>query len=338
MSVTSESINVALIGCGGQARSHAARMLEQKDTTNIIVVSDPSDEAYQQMCQVFITSGEVPPPNIPDLTRLLNEYGELLDAAFIVTPHAYHFEQAKACLEAGLDVLLEKPMVVTAKEAEELIQVRDVTNRLLVIAFNGSLSPEIRTASKVLRSGELGQIMTINAVVWEDWSRRYVNHWKQDAAISGGGFMFDTGAHMLNTVADLAGEDFSEVAAWLDQRDRNVDVLGVVMGRLQSGALVSMNACGNTPSRALSKVYVFCSNGIVETSVWGKNLAIQYELEDDMPQPVDVSESKGPWEQFVAVRSGLIENPSPPEVGLRMAKLWDAIRESAKRNGAVIQL
>jgi hypothetical protein len=44
------------------------------------------------------------------------------------------------------------------------------------------------------------------------------------------------------------------------------------------------------------------------------------------------------WEQFLNVRSGRIPNPSPPEVGLRMARLWDAIRESASRAGAVVHL
>src|SRR5205085_5717220 len=99
-----------------------------------------------------------------------------LDVAFIVTPHAYHFGQAKACLEAGLDVLLEKPMVVTAQEATSLIDVRDKTGKLLVIAFNGSLSPQVRTASKMLRSGELGEILNIVAYVWEDWQEHYKGH------------------------------------------------------------------------------------------------------------------------------------------------------------------
>ena len=44
------------------------------------------------------------------------------------------------------------------------------------------------------------------------------------------------------------------------------------------------------------------------------------------------------WEQFLNVRSGRIPNPSPPEVGLRMARLWDAIRESASQAGAVVRM
>jgi predicted dehydrogenase len=267
----------------------------------------------------------------------LSVYREVLDVAFIVTPHAYHYEQARVCLEAGLDVLLEKPMIVTADEAKSLIDVRDKTGRLLVIAFNGSLSPQIRAASKLLRSGELGLILNVVAFVWENWSESYKGHWKQDAKISGGGFMFDSGAHMLNTVADLVGEDFMEIAAWLDNRDRSVDILGCVMGRLRSGALVTMNACGSAIPSCASEVRVFCTKAIIRTGVWGEYLDIQRAGERQL-QPIDVPASMGAWEQFLAARSGSMANPSPPEIGLRMAHLWDAIRASAAQDGTVIRL
>lgn len=122
----------------------------------------------------------------------------------------------------------------------------------------------------------------------------------------------DTGAHMLDTVADLAGEDFSEVAAWLEDDGRPVDIRAAVIARLTSGALVTMNACGSaieiqrSGASRLRKV----------RSVAGVHV----------------------WEQFLDVRAGRIPNPSPPEIGLRMARLWDAIRASAARGGAVVRL
>jgi predicted dehydrogenase len=335
--MTDSVARVAMIGCGRMACGHASRILRQQDTTQIVVVCDPSEQAYAEMRKVFEGAGRPVPPNQPDLDKLLSECRDSLDVAFIVTPHAYHFEQARRCLEAGLDVLLEKPMVVTAREAQDLIAVRDKTGKLLVIAFNGSLSPQVRTASKMLRSGELGEILNIVAFVWEDWSDKYQGHWKQHGPISGGGFMFDTGAHMLNTVADLAGEDFVEVAAWLDNRERSVDILGCVMGRLRSGALVTMNACGKAIPSCASEVRVFTTESIIRTGVWGEYLDIQRAGETQL-QPVSVPPSMGTWEQFVAVRSGKIANPSPPEIGLRMARLWDAIRASAAQNGNPVHL
>jgi predicted dehydrogenase len=192
-------------------------------------------------------------------------------------------------------------------------------------------------ASQLLRSGELGELLNISGTVWQDWGSNTANTWRQEPEISGGGFLFDTGAHMLNTVCDLAGEDFAEVAAWFDNRGKPVDILGAVMGRLKSGGLVTINACGDTIPSCESELYVFCSKAIIRTGQWGERLLIQRHGKKRL-QKVDLPPMRGAWEQFAAVRRGEIPNPCPPEVGLRMAKLWDAIRSSASQNGKVVQV
>jgi len=329
-------VQMAIVGCGGMARHHLPGILRQLETTRVAVVCEPSPVQYEATARIFEEAGLEPPPNEPDLGRLLADYAGRLDAAFVVTPHVFHHDQAKACLEAGLDVLLEKPMVMNAVEARSLIETCSATGRLLVVAFNGSLSPQIRTAVDLLRSGELGELLNISAVVWQNWGPDTVGAWRQQPEISGGGFMFDTGAHMLNTVADLAGEDFVEVAAWLDHRDRPVDVLAAVMGRLASGALVTMAGCGETIPSCASDVRVFCTRGILYTDVWGKWLKVQRYGRKQL-RTVKVPPSLGVWEQFLAVRDGRMLNPCPPEVGLRMALLYDAIKASAAQNGVPVR-
>jgi predicted dehydrogenase len=329
-------VRTTLIGVGGMARYHIRQMLKMAGATHITVLCEPSEQMYREAAKVFQDAGLEPPPNQPNVEKLLADYGQALDAAFIITPHAYHHDQTKACLEAGLDVLLEKPMVMNAAEARSLIETRDRTGKLLVVAFPGSLSPQIRLAVRMLRSGELGRVLTISGVLWQNWGPNTVGTWRQQPEISGGGFMFDTGAHLLNTIADLAGEDFDAVAAWLDSPNRPVETLGVVMGRLKSGALVTFHACGEAIPSCSSDIRVFCERAILHTGMWGERLEIQY-LGDQPPAPIPVPPSLGVWEQFVAVRAGRIPNPSPPEVGLRMAKLWDAIQASAAQNGMPVK-
>ena len=334
---TKTPVRLMMVGCGGMARHHVRKILEQQDTTQIRLVCEPSAGSYEQLCELFDERELEPPHNEPDLTTALERYGDELDAAFIITPHALHAQQAEACLEGGLDVLLEKPMVLNMDEAEHLIQTRDRTGRLLVVAFNGSLSPQIRTAVDILRSGELGEMLNIHAVVWQNWRILTIDTWRQIPEVAGGGFMFDTGAHLLNTVADLAGEDFVQVGAWLDNRGAPVDIVGTVIARLASGVQVTLTGCGDTIKSCDSDVRVFCTEGILRTGVWGERLEIQ-RAGDEALEPVEVPESSGAWEQFVRVRSGEIANPSPPEVGLRMAKLWDAVRESAALGGQMVTI
>ena len=327
---------VGFIGAGVMARVHLAGMLRRDDTT-VVAVCEPSPAAYAATAELFDRHGRPSPPNEPDWRRYLETWAGELDAIVIITPHALHYSQADAALQAGLDVLLEKPMVLTAEEARELIATRDRTGRLLVVAFQGSLSPQVREASRLLRSGEVGSILNVSAVAWQDWATLTEGTWRQQPGLSGGGFLFDTGAHMLNTVSDLAGEDFIEVAAWLENDGRPVDIRAAVIGRLASGALVTMNGCGSAIPSCHSDIRVFTTDAIIRTGIWGEALEIQRagaarlrKVRSVAPMPV--------WEQFLNVRAGRVENPSPPEVGLRMARLWDAIRESAARGGSVIRM
>jgi predicted dehydrogenase len=126
------------------------------------------------------------------------------------------------------------------------------------------------------------------------------------------------------------------VAAWLDNRGRQVDITASVMARLESGALVTLAGCGATVESCASDVRVICTQGILRTGVWGERLELQRQGETDL-QPVEVAPSHGAWDQFLAVRSNRIANPSPPEVGLRMARLWDMIKLSAAQGGRPVQ-
>ena len=180
-------VRAALIGVGGMARYHIRQILKMQSTTRIVALCEPSEAMALEAAKVFVDAGLPPPPNQPDWQKLIAEYGAELDAVFIITPHALHHDQTRACLEAGIDVLLEKPMVMTAAEAHSLIETRDRTGRLLVVAFQGSLSPQVRLASRLLRANEFGRILSISGVVWQNWGPNTVNTWRQEPALSGGG-------------------------------------------------------------------------------------------------------------------------------------------------------
>ena len=330
-----EPVRAALIGTGSMARYHLLNILNERNNTEIPVVCEPSAEQYEATAELFGDAGRAVPDNEPDLTAMLAKHASSLDAVFIITPHVYHRDQAVACLESGLDVLLEKPMTMNADEAQSLIEASDRTGRLLVVAFNGSLSPEIQKARELIAEGEVGEIRSISATVWQNWRELTDGTWRQAPEMSGGGFLFDTGAHMLNTVADLAGEDIVQVAAWLEDRGTPVDIDAVVLARLASGAMITLHGSGNTVPSCASDILLFGSRAILRTGVWGKRLHIQRYGEEELT-PVQVPVSSGAWEQFLAIRSGRMPNVSPPELGLRMNRLWDAIRASAAANGAVV--
>lgn len=334
-------VRTLIIGTGGMARYHIETMLKQQATTEIVALCDPSPQQLQLAAELFEKNNLPVPATGPALETLLDEFRDELDAALIVTPHAFHLRQATACLESGLDVLLEKPMVMNAREARKLIKVTQETQRLLVVAFPGSLSPQIREAKNILREGKIGALQSVSGMAWQNWKTNTANTWRQMPKLSGGGFLFDTGAHLLNTTCDLVGEDFIEVAAWLDHRGAPVDIIGTVMAKTKTGVYVTLNACGDAFPTWASEIIVVGNGGLLRTGIWGERLQAQYGKARGFgftPRNVKVPPTLGVWEQFLDVRAGKMENPCPPQVGLRMAKLWDAINESARQGGKPVTL
>ena len=327
---------IAIIGTGGMARHHIKSLLKLIDRIEVVSVCEPNDTNYQKAAQMFIEAGQPAPVNEPDFEKFVDEKAPGIDAAFIITPHNQHCMQASALLLAGVDVLLEKPMVLNVAEAHKLMQARDQSGKLLTIAFNGSLSPAVRRAHKVLHSGELGKILNISATVWQNWEQFTRGTWRQIPEVAGGGFTFDTGAHLLNTVADLVGEPFVEVSAYLDNRGRAVDILSAAVARTASGVLITLNGCGDTV-RIGSEVRVMCEKGVLTTGVWGETLTLQ-QADDVKPRKVRLPKSNGVMETFLAVRAGQLPNPGPAEIGLRMIQLWNAIQASAAQGGVQVKI
>ena len=328
-------VRTAIIGAGSMARYHLQSMIE--NGADIRVICEPSSDNYELALERLEELGAALPPNEPVLADMLERNGNQLDAVLIVTPHNLHHDHAKMCLEAGLDVLLEKPMVMNAEEALSLIETRDRTGKHLVVAFQGGLSPQIRYTSDLIASGDLGELRTVTGMLWQDWKDAQTGTWRQIPEVAGGGFLFDSGAHMLNTVCTLVGEDFATVASWLDNRGTPVDIDGVVMGRLESGALVTLNCCGECITGLYNELYLNLTGGVIRTGIYGERLLIRREGETEYLEVEGVPKMRGAWEQFTQVRAGEIENPCPPEVGLRMAKLWDAIVESASKDGVPVR-
>lgn len=329
-----KKIRAGIIGCGGISHFHVHNII-QNAKTEVVGLCDPYQPAIDELSEAFIAAGCPVPPTEPDISKFLKSFD--MDVVLIATPHSMHYEHTLAALEAGLDVLLEKPMVVNTKEALDLIAARDRTGGTLVVSFQGSLSPLIRMASDGIRAGRYGDLLSVSATVWQNWGPNTAGTWRQTPEYSGGGFIFDTGAHMLNTVADLVNQDFVEVAAWMDHHGRPVETMSVAIARLESGAFVTLHGCGETIPVCDSMIKVFCDEAILTTGAWGRSLAIQ-EAGEPEPKEIPFPEASTVWDTFLNVRAGKIKNPSPPEVGLRMIRLYDAICLSAQNGGQIVKI
>lgn len=320
-----------VVGTGGMARHHMSVMLDMSNT-RICGLVEVADDQRQLTRDLFESRGKRCPPFYDTIKALIAAQGAP-DTAFINTPHKFHLENARDCLRAGVDVLVEKPMVINASEARRLIRIRDEVRRLLVVAFPGSLSPAVKKARQMIAGGRLGRVTSVSAYVHQNWKAVTVGQWRQDPEISGGGFLFDTGSHMVNTVVDLIDQDVVEVCALMDDCGTPVDINSTVSGRFRDGTLLSLAAAGDS-IHCTSEVTVIGDRGILRTGIWGERLLFKPVKESAFAE-VRCPRSRGVWEQFLKVRAGRQANPCPPEVGLRFARLMDMIRKSDRTRTTV---
>ena len=319
-------MKLAIIGTGIKARQYIDAWAPRPDV-DIVALADPSAPARSAAASLSARYGMTGVPQFSEWKRMLDEVSPGLDAVYISSPHAYHGEQAIAALGLGCDVLLEKPMVMTSAEARRVIEAERASGKTLVVAYQGGLSPLVQRLRADVRNGEFGTLTSVNAAIWEDWSSHYRGHWKQQPAISGGGFMFDTGAHVLNTVSLICNADVDRLAAFVDNRGYPVDSVAAIAGRLNDGTVFTINGAGDTIPVCQSRIELFFSRAIVRACAWGR--WIEIERPDDAIERLEQESDSNLMDVFQQVRSGAAENPSTAAQGLRLATLWEAIKTSA---------
>lgn len=328
------TLKLAIIGCGIKATQYIQTWIVRSDI-QLVAIMDPNTKAMDNVCSIAQEQHKTAPMCYSNWQQLLQENAKQLDAVYICTPHASHADQALLALELGLDVLLEKPMVTSVPEAEALAAAQQKSGKALVVAYQGGLSPLVSELKDAIAKQTYGPLVSINAAIWEDWADKYQGHWKQIPEISGGGFMFDTGAHMMNTVSKITSKPFSRISAIMHNHGFPVDVVTTVSGELDDGTLFNLHACGRS-IRCVSRIECYFPQAIVRICAWGRWM----EIEDAQGNVVrkDQEAANNLMNVFMQVRNGEIDNPSDVQQGLRMAKLWDAIKLSASQHGQPVAL
>ncbi|MEQ4519165.1 Gfo/Idh/MocA family oxidoreductase [Pseudarthrobacter sp. B907] len=128
-----------------------------------------------------------------------------LDLLVLGTPPATHYPLAKAALEAGLDVVVDKPFTVHSAEGEELINLAARLGRVLTVFQNRRWDGDFLTVRGLLERGLLGTVTRFESR-FERWSPEVTKAWKAAAtADDGGGVLFDLGTHLLDQAVQLFG-------------------------------------------------------------------------------------------------------------------------------------
>jgi predicted dehydrogenase len=191
-----------------------------------------------------------------------------IEAVVIVTPNHLHHPVAKAFLEAGIDVICDKPLATSLGEAKELIALTRTKKLIFAVTLNNTGYPMVRQAREMIQGGEIGDIRVVHAAYIQDWLTHPIDaegqkqaEWRTDPARAGASAcLADIGVHAHNLALFVTGLELDEVAADLTtfapgrRLDDNAHVLMRFVGGARGLLASSQVAVGNLNNLSL-KVY-----------------------------------------------------------------------------------
>jgi predicted dehydrogenase len=328
-----KKVRIGILGCGGMAGFHLSRLRANADA-ELVALCDAKEEIARAFAERHLKDHQPQPVVYPDPAAMYA--GANLDAVLIATPHTQHFEQGAQAIRAGCHVLMEKPMVTSSRQAHELAAIVAESGLVFTIGYNTPCTPEMLFIRNLIRSGEMGRLATVSCWQTQDWRKFTIGTWRQDPALSGGGMMYDSGAHVFNTLVWTVEQPVAEVAAFIDNVGTPVDIVGTVNMRFANGTLATMAIDGNCTDAGSGMVYTF-ETGRVSVDAWGGAWIEVFKKGSKVKYPRVEGEFQAPLDNFVDAILGRADPRTNPRYGILQSEIMDAIYESAK-TGTIVSV
>lgn len=192
---TNGRYQLGFIGAGNVSRLHAdAARHESIPIAGFYDVDPDRAKAAAERYQAELATD--------DLAELLDR--EEIPVIVVAAPNVHHKAMAVAALEAGKNVILEKPMGLTVAECDEIIGAVNRTGRRLQLGFVSRYSPVVTAARKQIDAGRVGPIYHAKATLLRRRGIPGLGRWFTTKRIAGGGVLMDLGVHLIDLVLHYA--------------------------------------------------------------------------------------------------------------------------------------
>ena len=230
---------IALIGCGRISFKHIEGFVDNADQLNLIGICDPVISRAEEKEREY--RKEIPAANI----NIYTDYREMLskqkpDIVTIAAESGKHLEIAKNCLEAGCHVICEKPMALSTKDADDMINTAKKNNRKLAVCFQNRFNAPIQRLRSALEAGRFGRLL--HGTIQIRWNRNAAYYaeapwrgtWEQD-----GGTLMNQCTHGIDLLQWMMGEDAVRVQAQTRRFMRPIEAedFGAAIVEFKSGAI-----------------------------------------------------------------------------------------------------
>lgn len=280
--MTTPRIRYAMVGGGrgafiGAVHRIAARMDDRFELVAGALSANP-ENAKLSAADLHIAADRAY-TSYEEMLRVEKTRTDGIQAVVIVTPNHMHFPVAKACLEAGVDVICDKPVTRTLEEALELEQIVKKSGCFFALTHNYSAYPLVRYARELVEQGKLGKIRVVQVEYPQEWLTEAAADdnkqasWRTDPARSGAaGCLGDIGTHAFQLARFITQQKLSAVSADLTSfvDGRAVDDNVHALLRFDGGAKGMLWS---------SQVAPGCENGL-RIRVYGEKAGIEWAQEN----------------------------------------------------------
>jgi predicted dehydrogenase len=264
-------------------------------------------------------------PQFDDFRKMIDAVE--LDGVHIVTPHTVHYEQIITCLDHGLNVFSEKPMVCTVKHAHHVLNKVEETGKVFVLGYQRHYESKFLYIRDRIAKGDIGQVQFVEGLQCQDWLKACNGTWRQDPAFGGGGQLNDSGSHLLAVLLFLTGLGVERVSAFIDNLGSRVDINSALAFEFVGGAQGNISVVGNSPTWH-EDITIWGEEGVF----FMRNDVLEFcdaKGKRRKPRAKELPAESTPDDNFIEAVLGHETVGSPAIWGLRVIELTEAAWKSA---------
>lgn len=229
---------IALVGAGVIGRHHGVVISQLGDRLELVAVVDPVAERARSVADEH--GGRA----YGSLAEALTSTA--IDIVAVCTPTGLHGVLAIEALEAGKDVIIEKPAEVTVERTDAIIDAQQAAGRLVTVISQHRFDPATEVTVEAIAKGELGRLTSGVASVdwWRGQSYYDSGDWRGTWELDGGGALMNQGVHTVDLLVATLGRPVEVFAYTGTLAHERIEVEDVAVGvvRFESGALAVLHA------------------------------------------------------------------------------------------------
>jgi predicted dehydrogenase len=346
----SAEVRVALIGAGRWSVAHHAPAVLNHPEGVLTAIAEPNAERRA------LVQERLGVRSFPDATALI-EAG-LADAVVIGSPAAAHHSAARAALEAGLHVLVEKPMTADPAEAWDLVALACARDRALVVGYTLQFTEHAARAHELVAGGEIGELQLVEVTyasgmrylyegtppptATDDPLSKPAAGTFSDPALAGGGQAASQASHAIASMLGASGARVETVSARTRSGGLHVDLVDAALLELSGGAVGVLTSTGGLGASQQQQwlVRYYGTGGLVIHDLHAGTLTLhrsdgrvepQGALKDNYP-------AQAPARHLIDLALGGGPNRAPGALGAHSVDVVDAIYRSAGDDGRAMAI